>query len=193
MEKTWKHKRNTVSKTFQEKYHNSNTSEVRPIVEYSGERQYTWTLRFVSGLPTRRHHFCEVHSLTTDVPFACILSFLDITPDRSTLVLPAWVFPNSIPIFGCFLLIETQFFPPKKLKILKNLELLLHSNISICDNTELQRGTEWACLNFQLLSLGASERVLLANHWGCLLGVCLHFCSTDLLRWIVISLHIKDM
>jgi len=41
MEKTWKHKRNTVSKTFQEKYHNSNTSEVRPIVEYSGERQYT--------------------------------------------------------------------------------------------------------------------------------------------------------
>jgi len=51
---------------------------------------------------------------------------------------PAQVFPNPKPVFlGYFLLPETRFFQLPNRGILKNLELLLHSNISNFDNTEV--------------------------------------------------------
>jgi len=53
-------------------------------------------------------------------------------------VFPTRVFPNAKPaFFGYFLRHETRVFQPPNLETSKNLELLLHSNISNSDNTEV--------------------------------------------------------
>jgi len=53
-------------------------------------------------------------------------------------VFPTRVFPNPKPgFFGYFLLTPTRFFSTTKPGYFKNLELLLHSNISNSDNTEV--------------------------------------------------------
>jgi len=53
-------------------------------------------------------------------------------------VFPTRVFPNPKPgFFGYFLLPETRVFQLPNPGILENLELLLHSNISDSDNTEV--------------------------------------------------------
>jgi len=56
----------------------------------------------------------------------------------SVVVFPTRVFPNPKPVFlAIFHYPEPVFFQLPNLGILKNLELLLHSNISNSDNTEV--------------------------------------------------------
>jgi len=90
-------------------------------------------------------HFCLFLS--------CVLDVLNSpVPSVSN---PGFPEPET-RVFGYFLLPETRFFQLPNPCILKILELLLHSNISDSDNTEVERlgrvTAKSALLNIQLLS-----------------------------------------
>jgi len=79
--------------------------------------------------------------------------------------------------------------------ILKNLELLLHSNISSSDNTKVAEQHMWGSGHFNSFELSTiiirCGLCLLAT--GCSLLVRLYLCSIDIFRWIMMSFCTEGM